>query len=842
MGWRAKLEHTAAAIRAATWLADEAGRRLEDKVAHSSMASTMAKQREIVTLLHESAIAATPGWLGLDISSVSEDEPLAADPPGSSAIRLGRVELDERHSFPALVRLVGSGHLVVDGDAADARVSSLLQTLMVRLVAAYPKIEFSLVDGVTLGQVFAPCAPLVDAGIAEPVATDHLSLGKVLTEAEKRIQEVRDAAARSESIADQPYHVIVVAGLPPQIGKTLRERIAAIAHAGPRAHTHVILCGWRSALRHEPPPAIEGGTYLSIGDDVTLSDVPLPVELDEAPSPGLMRSVFGGRARQTQRAATLGVEDLIPEHFWAESSAAALTTVIGRDARGDVPVSFDDATPHWLIGGRTGAGKTVFLLDVLYSLSARYGPDELALYLLDFKEGVSFSEFTPSMGDESWIPQVKAVGVESDREYGVAVLEALRRELSRRASIMKRAGATRLAKLRQLMPDEHLPRIVAVIDEFHVLFNGNDRLARTAVAHLEELARKGRSYGVHLVLASQTISGIEALYAKKDSIFGQFPLRVALPGASHLLDERNESAEGLTVGQAVINTAGGAPGWDRTCQFPDASASEDALAQLRHKLWSARDVNAARPVVFQGFDEQHLVADPTYRTLSAQGLPRALIGRAVDVDVSTVSYTFDASPGRHLAVLGTSTVGVDVVSAAALSVSRQHEPGSVNFVLAPLVAAADEACAELESAFQDAGHSFTKITAAELRDSVMSLNNNPTPTYLVLFGADAAATTVAPKLLHLMQHGPSGGVHVLGWWRGARRFATDMGGPSGREACAGIVALNVSAQELGNVLGDPTCDWTARTNRALFIDRHANTTTLTVPFVKPGRLEEDVSL
>ena len=44
------------------------------------------------------------------------------------------------------------------------------------------------------------------------------------------------------------------------------------------------------------------------------------------------------------------------------------------------------------------------------------------------------------------------------------------------------------------------------------------------------IARKGRSYGIHLILASQTISGIEALFTKTESIFGQFPLRVALAG------------------------------------------------------------------------------------------------------------------------------------------------------------------------------------------------------------------------------------------------------------------------------------------------------------------------
>ena len=110
-------------------------------------------------------------------------------------------------------------------------------------------------------------------------------------------------------------------------------------------------------------------------------------------------------------------------------------------------LAFDDATPHWLVGGRTGAGKTVFLLDVLYGLAARYSPAELQLWLLDFKEGVSFTEFVPTDRDPSWLPHARAVGVESDREYGLAVLRELRRELSRRAGLFKRHGVTKLADL-----------------------------------------------------------------------------------------------------------------------------------------------------------------------------------------------------------------------------------------------------------------------------------------------------------------------------------------------------------------------------------------------------------
>ena len=124
--------------------------------------------------------------------------------------------------------------------------------------------------------------------------------------------------------------------------------------------------------------------------------------------------------------------------------------------------------------------------------------------------------------------------MESDREYGLAVLRELDAEMTRRSVAYKRAGVTRFADLRAFAKEEGhgkpLPRVLCVIDEFQVLLAGNDPMATEAVGLLESLARKGRSYGIHLVLASQTVLGVEALYAKRDSIFGQFPVRIALPG------------------------------------------------------------------------------------------------------------------------------------------------------------------------------------------------------------------------------------------------------------------------------------------------------------------------
>ncbi len=554
----------------------------------------------------------------------------------------------------------------------------------------------------------------------------------------------------------------------------------------------------------------------------------------------------------------------MPAQVWGESSITGLRTTIGREGRGEAVLTLDDATPHWLVGGRTGSGKTVFLLDVLYGLASRYSPDELGLYLLDFKEGVSFAEFTPTAVDPSWIPHARTVGIESDREYGLAVLRTLSREMGRRATELKRAGVTKLAELRSGRPDVAMPRLVAVIDEFHVLFAGNDAVAGQAVALLEELARKGRSYGIHLILASQTISGIEALFTKTESIFGQFPLRVALAGGGGVLDQLNDAADNLPVGTAVVNTAAGVAGANRLIRFPDADPT--SVTAQRHALWDARLPGSLPPAVFAGYAEQHVEDDPTFARLNPDVRRRqAIVGRAVDVGLPTAGFTLDATPGRHLAVLGTSLVGADVLHAATVALARQHQPGTASFLLAPLVAAADEAADAAEEAVKAAGHPCDTITGAgELKTQLARLAQTiragePSAgraTYLIVFGADAATSVLATSTLvetgdpmtttyhsghddlrNVLANGPGHGIHLLGWWRTLRRFSDDLG-PIGGDEIACLLALNLPGNDIGSLLGEYTLAWQPRPNRALLIDRHDNRRTLIVPYVRPGTLDQ----
>ncbi|GIF25264.1 hypothetical protein BJ973_007516 [Actinoplanes tereljensis] len=850
-----RVQQAAALHRQAVATTEAAAAALESEAAP---AADPLEQHSLAEQLRAAAAVLAPGWLGSPLDAQSANTPLGGVYP-PQFVRLGVAQPLDDARFPAIIPLLGTGHLTIDASATDSRVFGLLRCLLLRLLAAAPpgSLLVRAVDGVGGGAVFAPFADLADAGLIEPPATDRQGLRDVLAEADKWLRPGRGAQPR-RSRRDRMM-LVVIASLPEMTeGEELR-RIAALAQQGPDSGLHLIVAGW-------PPPPLTAETtqpplprttmvsvrnpYAVIGDPpgATFGSAPAAqwlnarVFLDDDPPAHLVDAVCRELAAHSAAATQVSLSDLLPEadEIATGDAADGLGTVVGHDGDTPLVLRFNDLTPHWLVGGRSGAGKTAFLINVLYGLGARYSPAEMALYLLDFKEGVSFAEFVPTRRDRTWLPHARAVGVESDREYGLAVLRELDSEMTRRSVAYKRAGVTRFADLRQVAADEGqqrpMPRILCVIDEFQVLLTGNDPIATEAVGLLESLARKGRSYGIHLILASQTVLGVEALYAKRDSIFGQFPVRIALPGGGDVLEPTNDAAAGLPLGTAVVNTAGGlggprgaTRGHERVVRFPDPHADREVLSKLRHKLWGARDPEAVPPRIFAGYAHQHLADDPTYRAALAgrAARPAALVGRVIDVNLSTAAFPLDSSPGRHLAIFGSQASGSEVLDAAARSVAAFHPPRTTRFVIASLVAEGDQ-LAERLAAEIGPRQDVTLVDAAGLA-AELDLER---PGYRVVFGMDAASPGSLPGLRQLLREGPGRGVHLLSWWRGLRRFTEETGGSAGREDVAGLLFLNVPQSDVALMLGRPI-DWHPRPNRALLHDRHADRTVTVVPFLQP---------
>ena len=192
---------------------------------------------------------------------------------------------------------------------------------------------------------------------------------------------------------------------------------------------------------------------------------------------------------------------------------------------------------HVLIAGRTGSGKSTLMHALITNLALNYSPDEIDLYLIDFKKGVEFKVYATHE-----LPHASVVAIESEREFGISVLERLDAELRLRADRFRDAGVQDLSGYRNVPGTPPLPRILLIVDEFQEFFVEEDKLAQEAALWLDRLVRQGRAFGVHIILGSQSLGGAFTLAR---STLGQMAVRIALQCSendAHLILSENNIA------------------------------------------------------------------------------------------------------------------------------------------------------------------------------------------------------------------------------------------------------------------------------------------------------------
>jgi hypothetical protein len=592
--------------------------------------------------------------------------------------RVGRVSVPARglREIPLALPLLDAGNLRITAPRdRRAEAVDLVRGLLTRILAAAPpgRVELTVYDPAELGAGLAGFAPLRAAGVAGPTLTSRTRLEAALGELSAEVGRITVdrlggsfASLREREDAGlprvEPWRLLVLLAWPALADEATRA-LLALAAQGPSCGVHVIAVTEPAdpeLLPARPAPPLPNEVVLTAAGpgrwrcslaqrlDCAL-DVPPPADLVAA----VAASIAAAAAAAAARAPGLGA--LLPDGLWEHDSAAGLEVPVAFGPDGACALRFDDDTVHGLVGGQAGAGKSTLLLDVIYGLAARYGPDQLRFHLLDFKEGLEFAQFAPRPHDPFFLPHADTVGMDSDREFGVAVLRHVRGEMTRRSVAMRAAGARDLRGLRMTDHSSAWPRIVVVVDEFQVMLTPLDVVAREAVTHLEVLARQGRAYGIHLLLASQTLSGIDALDAtagKRGSIFGQFALRVALRtsiGESRvLLSTANEAAGALSgVGQAIVNRRNGHPAGNELVRV--ARPDPDTIADLRARLAKAVAVVAPAsrpPRVFSGHAPAVLDENPAFVALHAGS---GVLDRADGFDAEDPDGAFDlADPAGSL--------------------------------------------------------------------------------------------------------------------------------------------------------------------------------------------------
>ena len=242
--------------------------------------------------------------------------------------------------------------------------------------------------------------------------------------------------------------------------------------------------------------------------------------------------------------------------IWTEDTASELRVPIGRTGATKFQyLAIGKGTcQHALVAGKTGSGKSTLFHVIITNLALWCSPEQVEFYLVDFKKGVEFKCYATHR-----LPHARVVAIESDREFGLSVLQRVDDELKHRGDLFRQLGVQDVAGYKRAGGTEPIPRSLLIIDEFQEFFVEDDRISQTASLLLDRLVRQGRAFGIHVVLGSQTLGGA---YTVARTTLGQMVIRVALQcneaDAYLIMDENNPAPRLLSrPGEGIYNDMAG---------------------------------------------------------------------------------------------------------------------------------------------------------------------------------------------------------------------------------------------------------------------------------------------
>ncbi|MEM7140607.1 MAG: FtsK/SpoIIIE domain-containing protein [Actinomycetota bacterium] len=367
------------------------------------------------------------------------------------------------------------------------------------------------------------------------------------------------------------------------------------------------------------------------------------------------------------------------ESRWRVTDGTAdLVVPIGADGDGPVQLDLVADGPHLLVGGTTGSGKSELLRSLVAGVAASADPDHVAMVLIDYKGGAAFD----CCAD---LPHVAGLVTDLDADLAARALRCLEGELHHREERLRAVGAEDLAAFRRAAsPDASpLPRLLVVIDEFATLAADLPDFVDALVG----IAQRGRSLGVHLVLATQRPAGVVT-----DDIRANTACRIALR-----VTDRNDSIDVIDAPDAAAIPRD-RPGRAVARLGPGELSPFQSALVTGHSIGragvSVRDGRSARDVATSGPSDLERLVSTIGRAHSARGgrLPRspwpdplpARVHRADLPGADPGSWMLVDEPERqrqrsagwcpsdgHLVVVGAPGSGVSsTLTAAALAAAR----------------------------------------------------------------------------------------------------------------------------------------------------------------------------
>jgi hypothetical protein len=799
--------------------------------------------------------------------------------------------------FPAMVSFIGNGHIVITSNSKrKAAALKLLQSIITRIVVTHPvtSVRLVCVDPVGLGSNF-PFKRLPDTISGN---TAKVELNEIQQEMRGLIEHMRlvtekylakdydniEAYNHDAEEVVESYRILAAADFPVKFDPESCTRLMSIAERGVRTGVYAVIhvdidqplprgFNLEDLLRHSN--VIEandsGFTFKPLGSDVAYAFEP-----DDLPSPDLFNRLMDQASETAMKNKFSGIpfERVKINQIWNGNSTKSIQVPIGKAGAKDV-LSFwlgqlEDGkiSVHSLLGGQTGYGKSTLLHVMIINLARHYSPDELQMYLLDFKEGVEFRPYA-----DNRLPHARVISIESEREFALSVMLSLTDEIGRRAALFKQAEVNSITGYRAL--GHPLPRLLLIVDEFQRIFETGDTVTNRITAEMEVLIKQGRVFGIHVVMGSQSMRGAH-MPAK---LYGQFATRIALKSPEEdiavLLSNRSVNAAELLErpGDVLYNDSTGDA--ERNMRGQIANLRDDDVSfyvQELAKERRARNLPELPQRVFRG-DQASAISDnsrleqlydaPDWLSTSeirtrfelrdwvASEKPALFwLGEAVNLKPHTAAAFKRRSRSNMLIVADDEASVFSMIGSGLLSLVLFHRPGQAIFRIIDL-GLSEEYWEDTTSNFRDNFQQYDiqimkRRRSEEMIDELEAIVADRNQKYRageeevgpsIFFVIACAHRAVylkpttgrmgpepsdhAKKLQQIAVNGPEVGVHLILTCDNTKTFEDIMRRPN-LSLFDRRVAMRMNKDESQLLLGEPTAE-SLRPLRALLLDDEEGT-------------------
>ena len=353
-----------------------------------------------------------------------------------------------------------------------------------------------------------------------------------------------------------------------------------------------------------PAAGTKINTIINLADDISRSMGVGAVRIAQ-----IFGTQFLGVEVPNEKRETITIKELLSDSNFTNTSHK-IPLCIGKDISGNIEVIDLSKTPHLLVAGTTGSGKSVFINTLLASILYKFSPEEMRLILID-----------PKMLELSVYNDIAHLltPVVTEPKKAIIALKWVCKEMERRYSLMNEENTRSLEGYNQ-KSIERLPYIVVFIDEMADLMM---TAGKEVEHHVQRLAQMARACGIHLVMATQRPS-VDIITG---SIKANFPSRISFQVASKY-DSRTVLGETgaeqlLGNGDMLMSKNGG-----NIIRYQSAFISDNEVNKLIREIKKNKDVN-----YLDELDEIIKNNDESFDSLSDED--EVLISKSIDLIRST---------------------------------------------------------------------------------------------------------------------------------------------------------------------------------------------------------------